>query len=95
MDFSKLSYAQVEDMAAQLNTSSQGMQTVLEEVKTLFNKVGNDDVWSGNAASETKAKFDQLSAKFPEFVQAIEDCYKYLMQVAANYRAVDAKIQGN
>lgn len=94
MDFSKLSYSQVESMANELNSSSQNMEQLLNEVKNLFNKIGTDDVWSGTAASETKAKFDELSAKFPDFYNAINDCYKYLMSVVESYKSVDQSVMG-
>ena len=95
MDFSRLSYGQITSLAEQLNNSSSQMETTLEEIKTLFNKVGTDDVWSGTAASATKEKFDTLSAKFPEFSQAVNDCYKYLLSVVENYQAVDTSVMGN
>lgn len=94
MDFSKLSYSQVQALAEQLNTSANSMEGVLTEIKALFERVGSDDVWSGTAASNTKETFDTLSAKFPEFSQAINECYKYLMQVVENYKNVDAMITG-
>ena len=94
MDFSKLSYSQIQALADQLNSSSMQMESLLNEIKALFGKIGSDDVWSGTAASSTKETFDQLSAKFPEFSQAINDCYKYLMQVVENYKSVDAMVTG-
>lgn len=94
MDFSKLSYAQITSIADQLHTKSTTMDTLLTEIKSLLEKVGNDDVWSGTAAAETRSEFDKLSAKFPEFIQSIEDCNKYLLQVVENYKAVDNIIKG-
>lgn len=94
MDFSKLSYSQVQAMAEQLNTSATTMENLLNEIKTLFENVGNDGVWSGTAAATTKEQFDVLSAKFPEFSSAVNDCYRYLMSVVENYKAVDAAVNG-
>lgn len=94
MDFSKLSYTQVQGLADQLNSASTQMESVLNEVKSLFDKVGNDEVWSGTAASTTKETFDQLSAKFPEFSQSVNDCYKYLVNVVENYKAADQALTG-
>lgn len=94
MDFSKLTYGQVQSMADQLKSSATQMESLLSEIKTLFDKVGNDDVWSGTAASTTKDTFDQLSAKFPEFSESINDCYTYLTSVVENYQSVDAMVQG-
>lgn len=94
MDFSRLSYGQVQSMADQLNSLSGQMETLLNEVKMLFDKIGTEDVWSGTAASTTKENFDKLSAKFPEFSQSINDCYKYLLSVVENYKSVDTVVTG-
>lgn len=94
MDFSKLSYSQIQSLADQLQGASTSMESLLSELKVLFNKIGNDDVWSGTAASTTKETFDTLSAKFPEFSQAINDCYRYLISVVENYKSVDAMVSG-
>lgn len=94
MDFSRLSYGQITSIAEQLNNSSAQMESLLNEIKALFDKVGTDDVWSGTAASATKEKFDTLSAKFPEFSQAVNDCYKYLLSVVENYQNVDNVVKG-
>ena len=94
MDFSKLSYSQVQSLAEKLNTSSTTMETLLSEIKTLFEKIGNEEVWSGTAAAQTKDQFDVLSAKFPEFSSAVNDCYKYLLTVVENYKAVDTAVNG-
>ena len=89
MDYSKLSYEQISAAANELNSASMEMNTLLDEIKALFNKIGEDDVWSGTAASSTRETFDALSAKFPEFYEAISDCSKYLNQVVANYQTAD------
>lgn len=89
MDFSRLSYGQITTMAEQLNSSANQMESLLNEIKMLFNKIGTDEVWSGTAAAATKEKFDTLSAKFPEFSQAVNDCYKYLLTVVETYKSVD------
>ena len=94
MDFSKLSYGQVQSMADQLHGSAIEMENTLTEIKTLFERVGNDDVWSGTAASITKERFDELSSKFPEFSQEIDDCYKYLLSVVDRYKSVDKVVTG-
>ena len=94
MDFAKLSYEQVVSIAEQLKTSATNMENLLTEVKTLFENVGNDGVWSGTAASTTKEQFDALSAKFPQFSQAVNDCHQYLLSVVENYKAVDTAING-
>lgn len=94
MDFSKLSYGQIQAMADQLLGASTEMENTLTEIKTLFERVGNDDVWSGTAAATTKEQFDELSSKFPEFSQAVDDCYKYLLSVVERYKSVDKAVTG-
>ena len=94
MDFSKLSYEQVKGKADELNNSATQMDSLLNEVRDLFDRIGNDDVWSGTAASTTKDAFNRLSAKFPEFVTAVTDCSRYLMSAVENYQSVDHMVTG-
>lgn len=93
MDFSKLSYAEVTAASNELNSAANDMNALLDEIKMLFSKIGEGNVWSGTAASNAKELFDTLSAKFPEFYQAVSDCSKYLNFVVANYQAVDSAIK--
>lgn len=93
MDFSKLSYEQVVMASSELNSASNDMNALLDEIKMLFSKIGEDNVWSGTAASNAKEVFNTLSAKFPEFYQAVSDCAKYLNSVVENYKAVDDAVR--
>ena len=95
MDFTRIDYDQVQDRADQLNSSSIQMENLLTEIKNLFDKIGTEEVWSGTVASETKETFGQLSAKFPEFSNAVNEYYKYLTSAVENYKAVDAMVSGN
>lgn len=94
MDFTKLSYSQVTSLAEQLNSTSNQMEAILEKVKVLFNKVGSDDVWSGTAAAETKASFDVVAAKFPQFSESVREAYEYLLTVVQSYKDVDKMAAG-
>ena len=94
MDFTKLSYSQVTSLAEQLNATSSNMEAVLDKVKALFNKVGSDDVWSGTAAAETKASFDAVAAKFPQFSESVREAYEYLLTVVQSYKDVDKMATG-
>ncbi len=91
---SKLSYSEIEEIAENLNSSSRNMETLLNEIKNLFEKVGTDEVWSGTAAATSKETFDRLSEKFPQFSQAISNCHSKLMTVIANFKAVDNAVMG-
>ncbi len=89
---STLTYAQIDSISTNLKSYSSNMEALLNEIKGLFAKVGTDAVWSGTAAQTAKEEFDRLSAKFPEFSQAISDCSNYLNTVVANYQAVDRQV---
>lgn len=90
---SKLSYEQVMAASNELNSAANEMNSLLDEMRMLFSKIGQEDVWSGTAASSAKETFDALSAKFPEFYEAVSDCSKYLNSVVENYRNVDSIIK--
>ena len=92
MNYSKISYEQLMSLAEQLRGASQNMESILNEVKVLFNRIGGSDVWSGTAASAARASFDQLAAKFPEFYSATSKCHTHLTSVVENYKRVDASI---
>ena len=92
--FSRLSYEQIMSMAEQLGSSSQSMEQVLNEIKNLFENVGDEGTWSGTAASNTKERFDELSDQFHLFYEAITSCQKYLGDVVERYKSVDSVLTG-
>ena len=89
MDFSKVEYEEVETSADELRTSASNMETVLNEIKMQFDKIGTDEVWNGTAAAQAKARFDELSSKFPKFSEAVNNYATYLHNSVENYRSVD------
>ena len=88
----KLSYGQMEQIAGQLENSAKSMSDILQEVTNCFNKIGNDGIWSGDAAESTKTEFIKLSGKFEEFTNAVMSCKTYLDNVVTNYKDVDRTI---
>lgn len=92
LDFSHVSYEQVKTIADELHTSATTMESLLIEIKTLFDKIGADGVWTGTAASNAKESFDLLSSKFPEFSEAINDCCTFLNRAMERYQGIDQKI---
>lgn len=92
--FSGLSYAQIEDISAQLNNKATRMREILEAVTTELNKVGGDETWSGTAASAAFDEFNKLIPKFHEFWETTTECSKYLHRVVETYKSVDNKIMG-
>lgn len=89
---SSLTYAQLESTSQSLKSYSTSMEALLNEIRGLFSKVGTDAVWSGTAAQSAKEEFDKLSAKFPEFSTAVNECATQLNTVVANYRAADNQV---
>ena len=94
MDFSKLTYADLEGVASALESKSAAMAQTLQAIRTELEKVGTDDVWSGTAANQAIEEFRTLYSKFNDFSQAVSDEAKYLRTVVANYQAVDSAIMG-
>ena len=89
---SNLTYAQIDAISSNLKSYSSDMEALLNEIKALFEKVGTDTVWAGTAAQSSKEEFNKLSAKFPEFYTAVNDCSNYLKTVVANYQAADRQV---
>ena len=90
----ELSYDEMELIAENLSSKADEMNEILANVKNEFQMIGEKGVWSGDAAAASRAEFDELSAKFPNFVEAIDDCSKYLRNVVANYKAAEQTIKG-
>lgn len=95
MNYSKISYEQTASLAEQLQTASQNMESILNEVGALLNQIGDSGVWDGTAAQSSKTQFDALKAKFPEFYEATRKCHSHLISVVENYKNVDASVTNN
>ena len=96
MDFSKLSYSDIENIAGDLDNQANNMATVLERVKSYFQTVGDgSSTWSGDAANHAREEFDSLSSQFHLFNEAVTSCASYLRQMVANYQAVDTAAKSN
>ena len=95
MNFEKISYEQLESLAGELNTASQRMQDTLDTVSQLLSQIGTTEVWQGTTAEQVRQKFDQLVAKFPEFVNATGKCSTHIISVVENYRSTDTSVANN
>ena len=91
---SNLTYAQITTISQNLSNYAKDMQAILDEIVQLTSKVGNEDVWGGTAAVESRTKFDSLNAKFADFYKAVMDESAHLAQVVANYQKADTQIIG-
>lgn len=92
MNGSSITYSQIMNASSNLNSYAKEMQSILEEITTLTSKIGNDNIWAGNAAMESKNKFNTLSAKFADFYKAVMDESAHLASVVENYKQADAQI---
>lgn len=93
MNGSNLTYAQITTISQNLQNYSKDMQTVLEDIINLANRIGNEDVWGGTAAEDAKQKFNTLNAKFADFYKAVNDEAAHLTAVVENYQKVDTQLQ--
>ena len=78
--------AAAEDLTRASNTLDRILNTDLTGV---IDRVKN--VYDSETASELYAAFDQMKAKFPEFIQSVTDCSNYLNNtVAPAYEKVES-----
>ena len=94
MNGSTLTYSQIISVSSNLNSYAREMQAILDEITSLASRLGNEDVWAGNAAMESKQKFNAVSAKFADFYKALTDEAAHLSSVVENYKKADSQIMG-
>lgn len=94
MEGSNLTYAQITTISQNLQNYAKDMQAVLDEITSYVSKIGNEDIWGGSAAMESRAKFDSLQAKFADFYKAVTDESAHLTTVVENYQKADNQIIG-
>lgn len=87
-------YAVVDECAEKLSNEADRMEQLLEEIKSLINRIGDngDGTWEGDAANEVKAKFDAWTSRFENFVASMRDCSAHVKQVSAEFKEADAKL---
>ena len=70
----KLSYEQSREKANSITNSAKTLSDLLDRVDAVISKnVGSEDFWHGEDAEQYLANYRSLSAKFPDFVQKIND----------------------
>lgn len=90
---SALSYQELMNISSELKTCATSMDSLLNsDIKSLFDKIGTDGVWTGDAAEALKDQFTTLSGKFPEFISSLDDCSKYISEVVQSYQDVDKQL---
>lgn len=92
----KLSYDELEIIAEKMKILSNDMNILLNDIKNQFDLIGNDYIWSGTAALNVKETFDELSTKFPEFSNSVENCSTFLINtVIPAYKSAEAMFKIN
>lgn len=94
MNGSNLTYAQIQATSQNLSAYARKMETILGEITQLVSRIGNEDVWAGTAALNSKSKFEALNAKFADFYKAVTDEATHLNTVVENYQKADQKVSG-
>ena len=92
MQGSNLTYEQVLAISQSLDKYASDMQIILDEITALSSKIGNEDIWGGQAAMNAKSKFSDLSIKFGEFKEAVKEESKFLNNVIENYKQTDVRM---
>ena len=91
-----------------LTFSSKGCRTAADELiaaknklSTTFDDLGDlmkntGEVYQSEGARDVYAAFDEVKKKFPDFIQSVNDCSRYLKEVVAKaYEDLEAKISSN
>ena len=88
----KISYEQARAKADSLRKSAGTLENVFDEVKAEIGKLGVDETWKSDAATEYINKSNTLAAKFPDFIQKVQDCATFIDSTVDAYVTSDSKI---
>ena len=73
-----------------MSTSANRVTTLIEELETIMKSIQTNYV--SDSSTEIMTKLASVKAKGPEFVDAVEDCAKYLRdEVAPSYQKLEQK----
>lgn len=93
MDFTKLSYQEILNLASILKTCSINLDMMLNvELKELLSKIGDENFWSGTSAEELKERIKTLENKLPSYNEKLNNLATKLELVVDNYKTVDEQV---
>ena len=79
-----LTYSEITSLAGQLKTLSSQINEVIQTINLDYKRIGDGgDIWTGDAADTARDTFDELTSKFPDFANAIDEFADYLVSVVA------------
>lgn len=91
MAIGKLSYSQVEDSSTIMKSTKSNMSDYLEKINSKINSVNDPEVWQSKNAEILRQRFDELSAKFPGFTEAVNNFALFLDSVVKLGREDDER----
>ena len=95
MEFSQLDYAAVSEKADALKKASQDMEAIFNNLNNIFDtQIGeNGNAWRGDAANNTKARYDEFRKKYIDFSNSVNECCDFLKnKVLTGYQQVDKNV---
>lgn len=87
-------YLQLRQAAENLTNCSSEMDKSLTNIKDQMMKIGNDGVWSSEAANQDRQKFNTLAEKFEDYKKALKACADYLTNYSNDLETLEKKAQG-
>lgn len=66
------------------------MEAILENVSNEIKKLGSDDSWNGTTLEGAMDIFRTQMAKFPNFVQSVNDCSTFIKNAYTEYKAAES-----
>lgn len=77
----KLTNSEIKELASQMKIISSKIEDLLSILKDQdYIRIGeNGDIWTGDAADTAHQTFEDLVAKFPDFISSVNEYSDYLV----------------
>lgn len=93
MNFTKLSYQEVLNIASVLKTCAINLEMILNnELNELLMRIGDESFYSGTSSENIKEDITKLQEKLPSYNEKLNNCAKKLEIIVDNYRKGDEQI---
>lgn len=90
-----ISYEQVEEYHAVIESVISNMKNLIDEIKETNNRIESSEAWTGEGASYYVRMFNSLLANFDEVYEKLKQSNIYLEQSSNNYKDIDSYILGS
>lgn len=88
----KFSYTKIEEYCNEMHQIAMNMKNILEEIDQNTANIFKDGSWEGIAASYYFDKFSNVSKRFDEVYNEVENSILFLAQTAEGYGSIDKKV---